>query len=157
MNAPIEGAGRRRRLSRLEILALTGLGLLAVQLAIAFPSARQEPALWRDRDYAVYYQAYQLFGRGPEDLSVSELHAVKRWSRCLWLVDKQQSSGVQSLTDEECEFVVEVLDDMCPDTDQFTRYRPIYESCLQSLDRRQGAIAANGELRPSHDRSVLVQ
>jgi|SRR5215469_10952423 len=152
MNATIFNAMKRRHATRLEMLSLTALGLLALWLAIAFPAQRNDAASWRDRDYVFYFQAHELFQRDPEELSESQLHDLHRWCRCLNISGRQQVSGVQRLTDEECQFVVKVLDELCPNTDRFAGFRPIYESCAQRLARRS-AIASNHE---PHSRAAPV-
>jgi hypothetical protein len=60
------------------------------------------------------------------------------------------------MTDTECQFVVQTLGDLCPDTHRFAGFRRIEESCRQSLDRRRSALASNGEL-PSHARPLLIE
>jgi hypothetical protein len=72
------------------------------------------------------------------------------------LITRHDVSGVRSLTDEECQFVVQALDDLCPDSDRFAGFRRIHESCRQSLDRRLPAIASNHEL-PSHGQPLLLE
>lgn len=143
--------GPRRQAAHLKILSLTASGLLALWLAIAFPASPDGAVSWRDRDYAIYYHAHQLFRCDPEELSESQLHDVERWCRCLRLTSQAQTSGVHSLTDDECQFVPQVLDELCTDTKQFAGYRPIYELCAQSLARRRSAIASKHE-PPSRDR-----
>jgi hypothetical protein len=156
MNATISTAAKRRRMTRLEMLALTALGLVALRLAIAFPAQRGEEVAWRERDYVLYYQAHQLFKSDPEKLSEIQLYDLDRWCRSLALIARLRVSGVQSLTEEECQFVVQVLDEFCSDTHQFAGYRPIYESCAQSLARRRSVIALQRE-QHSHVRAVLLE
>jgi hypothetical protein len=156
MNARIDRAGQRRRVSHLEILSLTALALLAIELAIAFPAQRRDEILAPALDYVLYFQSHQLFQCDPEQLSERELNDLKQWCRCLRLTTRHDVSGVQSLTDEECQFVVQTLDDLCPDTAPFAGFRRIHQSCRQSLDHRQAAIASHRE-SPSHDRPLLLE
>jgi hypothetical protein len=138
------------------MLLLTAIGLVALRLAIAFPTERGDAVPWRDRDYILYYQAHQLFRCDPEELSESQLHDLDRWCRCVRITGRLEASGVQTLTDEECQFVLQVLDELCPDTELFAGFAPIYESCARSLAQRRSAVASNREWH-SRDRPVMLE
>ena len=120
---------------------LTAVALLAFQLAAAFP-ARQSAssaASWRQKDYSIWFQSHQLFDCGPEELTESQLQYVRRWNSCLWIVAETETSGIQSLTDEECRFVVDVLTERDPNLAEHQAYRQIYEACRERLASGSGS------------------
>jgi len=106
------GVCRRARVTRLQCLSLIALGLLALELANvsrAHRRAADAAVSWRERDFAVYFQAYQMFQRPPEELSEWQQDEVKRWCRFLAVNCKYDEGGVENLSNDEYRFVVEVL------------------------------------------------
>ncbi|HWB08035.1 MAG TPA: hypothetical protein VG826_02235 [Pirellulales bacterium] len=152
MNATNDRAGGRR----LEALSLTLLTVLAVVAAVVFPARKRDVSL-RERDLVVYFQAHQLFQRDPEQLSETQLDDVKRWCRCLQLAARHETSGLESLDDDERQFVVRTLHAFCPDLDELPGYRRIYDSCRAGLNAGvPPTVATKRELR-SHGRPVLLE
>jgi len=136
------GGGDRSGTTWLQCIGLAIAALLAIQLIALFPAARSagQDIPWRDRDYAIWYHAHQLFRCGPEELSETQLADVKRWYRCLLIVGEHEVSGHRSLTDEECQFVVDVLEEQCPNLES-SAYRQVYEECRQRLASKSGPPA----------------
>ena len=149
MHKLARGAGNRSGSTFLECVGLATVGLLAIQLAFLFPAGDKRASSsssWREKDWRFWYQAHQLYHRAPDELSSAEFENVQRWCRCLLLTAQHDDAGNQSLTDEECQFVVDVLGDLCPNLDQHGGYLPIYEACRRRLDGETwlAGAAANG-------------
>ena len=142
MNPTTRAAGNRRAATLLEALSLAAVALLALELAVAFPVSPHE-ATPPERDYVLYFQAQQLFHCNPEELSEARQADLKRWCQCMPLTTRHNLAGIDSLTDEDCRFVVEVLDELCPETEAFAGFHRIRESCRQSVYCRQATIAAD--------------
>jgi hypothetical protein len=157
MNLAIRSAVQRTGMSLLQWLFLTAFGLLALQLALAFPAHHHTGRSWRERDHLVCFYARQLFERDLEELSEAELDDAKRWCRCMQLIVNHEMSGVQSLTDEECRFVVDALDDLCPNVQNAAGYRRVYESCSKRLavDSPPTTLASKREPYSSDARPML--
>jgi hypothetical protein len=144
MDVAIPKAGNRCAAIFWQALPLMALTLLAIELAIAFPPS-PDVVPGRGRDYVLQFQSQQLFHCAPEQLSQHDLEDLKRWCDCVELTTRYGVVGLQSLTDEDCQFVVEVLDDLCPDTEEFTGFLRIRESCRRRLYCQEAAIAADRE------------
>jgi hypothetical protein len=133
---------RYGRVRFLECAVLIAVGLLAFELAWHYPSFRHASS-WREKDWLTWYHAHQLFRRDPEELAESELEDVRQWCRCLVLVDRYNKTGLNGLTDDECELVVETLEKLCPNLQEHGRFRPVYEACRRRLaDAPSGAWCA---------------
>jgi hypothetical protein len=133
MKSIFRGGALRAHTTRREYLLLATLGLLSVSLAAAFPAYRAEMLSWRDRDFRVHFQAQQLFGRDAEDLSEQELNDVLRWKRLIELTADLSPGRIDHLSEEDCRFVIEVLDDLCPQLEEHDGYLQIYRSCSARL------------------------
>lgn len=143
------GAGDRSGNTFLECVGLAAVGLLALKLAFAFPAtekAGNASSSWRERDWRFWYQAHQLYQREPEELNRAEFENVQRWCRCLLLTAQHEAAGNDSLTGDECQFVEDVLGDLCPNLEKHGGYLPIYEACRRRLDGddRTACAAAKG-------------
>jgi len=120
----------------LECAALVAAGLVAYELATHYPSSTKHGAghsSWREKDWVVWHHAHQLFQRDPEELSESELEDVKQWCRCLVLVERYGRTGLSSLTNGECELLVETLEKLCPNLDENAGLLPVYKACRRRL------------------------
>lgn len=130
------GTCRRARVTRLQCLSLIALGLLALELANlsrAHRRATDAPVSWRERDFAVHFQAYQMFQRPPEELNEWQLDKVIRWCRFLAINCKYDEGGVENLSGDECRFVVEVLSERGPAAQEHAVYSAIHEACRLRL------------------------
>lgn len=114
-----------------ELLLLVMLAAAAGLLTTAFPANRDFGAAassWREKNREIWWQAHQLFGRDPEQLSASQRRDVERWCRCIHLLSLYKSNGLQALTDDECRQVTETLSDIWPNLEEcdgyFTFTRP---------------------------------
>lgn len=138
MHKTREGAGDRSGSVCLECFGLAVAVLLVLQLAFAYQASDHAGNLvaesWHEKDWRMSFQAYQLYGRSPEELSRVEFDNVRRWCDCLTLIAKHEMSGTKSLTDDECQFVVDALDDLCPNLSQHGGYLPIYQACRRRLN-----------------------
>jgi hypothetical protein len=156
MNATTARVGERQAASRLETLSLVVLGFMAVKAALAFPAQGPGLVSLPKDDLVLRFQAHQLFQRDPEELSETQLHDVRRWYRCMQLATRHQTSGRESLNDEERRFVVDTLKEFCPDLEELAGYRRIYDSCRGGLNDGVPAVAATDALH-SHSRPVLLE
>jgi hypothetical protein len=147
MKSTISGATLRARMTRRECFLLAALALLTVPLALASPAYDPAPPTWRERDFRVHFHAQQLFGLNAEELSEPELNDVMRWCRCIELTADYGKHGVETLSDNDCRFVMEVLDDLCPRLTEHSGYLLIYQSCATRLagDDLSPAIASSEE------------
>src|SRR5581483_5784197 len=125
----------------LENLWLAALAVLALGVAVAFQSKRREAMPGTGGDYVLRFWAHQLFQRDPAALSETRLDDLRRWCHCLELITQHNVAGVQSLADEECQFAVDVLDELCPENEAFASFVLVRESCRQSAYCRQAASA----------------
>lgn len=138
MHKTREGASDRSGNFFLECFGLAVALLLVLQLAFAYRASECAGNLltesWREKDWRMWFQAQQLYRRSPEELSRAEFDNVRRWCDCLTLIAKHETNGTQSLTDDECHFVVDALDDLCPKLSQHSGYLPIYQACRRRLN-----------------------
>ncbi|HJT31183.1 MAG TPA: hypothetical protein VJ783_03975 [Pirellulales bacterium] len=105
------------------------------------PSATSEAASWQERDWRVWFQSHQMYHCGPEELDESELDEVRRWCRCLSLLSRCHGADeltADALTDDECAFLVDALQDLVPNLEEHFGYQPLYESC-----RRRASVSVN--------------
>jgi hypothetical protein len=133
MKSIFRGGVLRAHTTRRECLLLATLGLLAVTLAASFPAQQDSKLSWRERDFRVHFHAQQLFGRDAEELNEQELNDVLRWKRLIELTADYEPRGGDHLSDEDCRFVIEVLDDLCPHLEKHHGYLRIYRSCSARL------------------------
>jgi hypothetical protein len=142
------------RVRFLECAALIAVGLLAFELATLYPSPPRptsggvrESSSWREKDWFLWYNAQQLYRRDPDELRNSELEAVRQWCRCLAIFGRHEKTGLNSLTRDECELVVETLQKLRPNLQEHDGFRPFYEAC-----RRRLADAPSGAWRATNTR-----
>lgn len=97
----------------IEGLTLLTIAVAAMRLVVLYPSGEnsKQAGSWRDRDYPVWWWSHQLFHCEPEDLHDWQLEFVKDWYRSHVLIGKYQNSGLSSLSDEECRFVLKTIDE----------------------------------------------
>lgn len=157
MKSIFRGGGLRAHLSRRERLLLATLGLLAVSLAAAFPAYHAETLSWRERDFRAHYHAQQLFGRDAGELNEQELNDVQRWKRLIELTAYNPSGCVASLSEDDCRFVMEVLDDLCPHLEKHAGYHKIYESCANRLKGQGQAVIASAAGSSSQEAPPLLE
>lgn len=120
----------------LECAVLVVLGLVAFQLATLYPSSTApQPgySAWHEKDWFFWYNAHQLYRRDPERLSESEFEDVRQWCQCVRLVERYVDQGPNSLTDDECQRVVETLANLCPNLEEHVYFFPVYEACRRHL------------------------
>lgn len=128
------GDSRGGRGRVLECAALLAAGLVAFELATHYPSRPNAPdGSWREKDWLVWYHAHQLYRRDPAELGKSQLANVEQWCRCLRLFDRYVKTGIDNLTDDECEQAVATLEKLCPNLDQHGHFRPFYDTCRHRL------------------------
>lgn len=106
----------RMRGAAVECATVLAIAVVSLRLAVLFPCAgsRVQASTWQERDYLVWWQAHQLFRCEPEALNDWQLELVSNWHRCLSLLVKYQTSGLESLSDDECRFVVKMIDEVHP-------------------------------------------
>ncbi|HVX12215.1 MAG TPA: hypothetical protein VHC22_13625 [Pirellulales bacterium] len=127
---------RRARSTFSECLLLLLLGLAVAGLALAFPAEHRSGSAatsCREKDPVLWWHAQQLYRRDPEQLNDREMQNVEDWRRCLALIDQCGRAGLPTLTDDECEFVMDTLGALCPNLAQHAGYFPIYQSCRRRL------------------------
>ena len=134
---------RSGRVRALECAVLVAVGLVAFELATRYPSSPEpirpmsggvpESSSWRERDWFFWYNAQQLYRRDPEELTKPQFESVKRWCRCLRLVDQYEQKGLNSMTDDECTLVVETLEKRCPNLQEHVTFLPVYQACCRRL------------------------
>lgn len=140
------GTRNRIRSTFLKWAGLAAVGLLALGLSFAVPAgdeASTHSRLWRERDWQIWFQSHQLYQREPEELSQTEIENVQRWSLCLLLVAQHEAAGNDSLTGDECQFVVDALGDLAPNLEKHGGYLSIYEACRRRLDGEERAVASS--------------
>lgn len=107
-----------RKLTRyglIESLTAVTIAMVSVRLALLYASASElQPVTWRERDNVLWWHVHQLFQREPEELNEWQLALAKDWGRCLRLFTKCHRSGLAALSDNECQFVVNVLGEILP-------------------------------------------
>ncbi|HJT30760.1 MAG TPA: hypothetical protein VJ783_01750 [Pirellulales bacterium] len=139
------GPGDRSGNIYLECFGLAVAMLLVLQLAFAYRTSEHPGNLladsWYEKDWRMWFQAQQLYRRSPEELSRAEFDNVRRWCDCLTLIAKHETDGIQSLTEDECQFVVDALDDLCPNLSQRSGYLPIYQACRRRLQGEGRSLA----------------
>lgn len=121
----------------IESLGLTAVAIVAFQLPAYYPSDSRRSAgqsSWRESNWQVWYQSHQIYRRPPEELSESDLEHLLAWCRCLNLIAPGHEQSLTSLTNDECQLVLELLEDICPDIDGHAGYLPIYQTCRERLD-----------------------
>jgi hypothetical protein len=126
MQHTIRGAAR----TMAEYIVLVVAASCALVIPRTWPVAGQA-ASWRERNWKVWYVAHQMYRRDPEELTEPQLDNVQRWCRCDKLCLQCVQAGIESLTDDECQFVAEVLWQLCPNLEEHLNYFPIYEACRQ--------------------------
>lgn len=145
MHKTREGAGDRSSSIYFECFGLAVAVLLVLQLAFAYHACEQAENLladsWHEKDWRMWFQAQQLYRRSPEELSRVEFDNARRWCDCLTLIAQHETSGNASLTDDECQFVVDALDDLCPSLSQHSGYMPIYQACRRRLQSNGRPLA----------------
>lgn len=134
------------RVHFLECAVLIAMALVALGLAWHYPSSHPATS-WREKDWRFWYNAQQLYGRDPDELTESQFENVKKWCRCSRLVDQYHRDGLSGLTDEDCLLVVETLEELCPNLHKHAGLLPVYEAC-----RRRLADAPSGTRREINTR-----
>jgi hypothetical protein len=148
------------RVNRRSICELTLLAALLVpfawpQSSVLTPhrlsAGDVEREIFVDADsYRLWYEAYQLYGCGLDELTGAQRSAVERSFRCAAIVDKYAVVGAGSLTDEECELVIELLPKRCARLDEYPAYLEILRFCRNRLEAPPSAIK-NGAVSHSLD------
>lgn len=115
-----------------ECLALCGLIFLAGTLAK--PSASEpKRGVSPEEEWMCSWYAHQLFGCEPDQLSDPQSSDVARWSRCVAVAARWRANGMQRVTHDECQDVVETLEDLCPHLSEHKGYSLVYNACRQRL------------------------
>jgi hypothetical protein len=120
------------------VLATITFVFLSRAPVISFPAhlSPGEPA----RPYLLGPQAYQLwcesraiYGCDPQQLDQRQLTYVKRACRFVSVFDKYATLGLDSLSDDECQFVVDFLPTHYPCHDEIPLYERILRACRERL------------------------
>jgi hypothetical protein len=125
----------------LECVGVVSAAIVTFQLAAPCPSGNTEHgenATWREKDWTFWWNAHQLYRRGPEQLTESQFEDVSEWCCCLRLITQAQAAGLSSLTLDECELVATALEDHCPELEQHVNSFPIYQACRRRLAKNDG-------------------
>ncbi len=128
-----------------ESFCLASISLAFVQCRSLNPArvrlsggAAQSSAGIAPDTYRLRYEAHQLYGCDPEELGTVQLARVKRWCRCVQSINRYAASGLDSLSDEECHDIVELLPKRYPHLEEFPAFVEIVRVCRRRL---RGAIA----------------
>jgi hypothetical protein len=85
--------------------------------------------------YFLWREAQQIYGRNPSRLGAAQWAWVKRSCRCTQAMKKHAMQGLDSLTDDECRAVADVLPKRHPNLDEFPGFAGILDDCRQRLAR----------------------
>jgi hypothetical protein len=86
--------------------------------------------------YRLWYESHQLYGCDPQKLSVTQAANLRRWCRCVELIQKYAAGGIDQLSNEECALVAEGLSKRYPHLDEYPGYLAITEACRERAMER---------------------
>jgi hypothetical protein len=74
-----------------------------------------------------------MYGRDPERLDAARLANVKHWCRCAQIMEKYTASGVDSLSDDECQVLAAALPKRFPHLEELPGYAALLRDCRRRL------------------------
>jgi hypothetical protein len=86
--------------------------------------------------YRLWYESHQIYGCDPEALSRAQWANLERWCHCVGALEKYAACGLDSLSDAECELIVELMPKRYPCMEEFPAYARIVDACRQRLSGR---------------------